>query len=262
MRNCILLVLFICCTAASNFQAEKYYVTFVKGNVTIDKTKKVVKVGDALDSNDKLLFANKQCKVSCISPSKGRFDISPKESAAKSSELYAILKSNLVPVTSKYSLSTRSVLFEGNDPALYFNSPETQNRILLIENKPFLIKPSYKMDKLNFFFIQYTVNGKVITSKIQQADQQLFFSSNTFENSSEMVTLCYQQDFNGKAKSSIVAKFIPVLVKEEVILEQINLIKKNSIVDKKKQQSEILSHLYDNYGKIGAEEISELYLKN
>lgn len=261
MRNCILLLLFICCTAASNFQAEKYYVTFVKGSVTIEKTKKAVKVGDALGPNDKLLFANIQSKVSCISPSKGRFDVSPKESSAGSGELFAVLKSNLIPVTSKYSLSTRSVLFEGNDPTLYFNSPETQNRILLIDNKPFLIKPSYKLDKLNFFFIQYSVNGTTLTRKIQQNNQELLFSSSTFENTPEMVVLCYQQDFNGKAKSYIIAKFIPVLATEEVLLEQINLIKKNSIADKKKLQSEISSHLFDNYGKIGAEEVSGLFLK-
>lgn len=261
MKNFILLLLFVCCTAASNYQVEKYYVTFVKGNVTVEKTKKAIKVGDALSSNDKLLFANKQSKVSCISPSKGRFDISPKESSTGTSELYAVLKSNLVPVTSKYSLSTRSILFEGNDPALYFNSSETQNRILLVENKPFLVKPAYKMDNSNFFFIQYIVNGATITHKIAQTNQQLIFSSSTFENAPEMVVLCYQQDINGKPKSTIVAKFVPVLASEESLLEQIRLIKKNSVEDKKKLQSEISSHLFDNYGKIGSEEISELLRK-
>lgn len=261
MKNCLLLILFICCTAASDFQSEKYYVTFVKGIVTIEKTKKDIKVGDILDPNDKLLFANKNAKVSCISPTKGRFNVGPKQSSEGSSELYAILKSNLVPVTSKYSLSTRAVLFQGNDPAHYFISPETQNKILLVENKALLVKTSYKMDKSNFFFIQFTANGTTLTRKIQQTNQELFFNSNTFENAPEMVVLCYQQEFNGKGKSTIIAKFIPVLAKEEALLEQIRLIKQNSALDKKNLQSDISSHLFDNYGKIGTEEISELLLK-
>jgi hypothetical protein len=262
MKYCTILLLLICCTSATTLSSEKYYVTFVKGNVTIEKTKKLVKVGDVLGPDDRLSFPDKISKVSCINPTKGRFDISPIALKNGNGELYVILKSSLIPVTSKYSLSTRSIFLEGNDPASYFNSPETQNRILIIENKPFFVNSSYKMDKYNFFFIQYVLDGVTFTHKIQQANQQLFFSLATFEKTQETVTLCYQQDYNGKPKSSILAKFYPVLASEAELSEQIQLIKKISGEGKKnKLQSEVANHLFDNYGKIGAKELSELLLK-
>jgi len=262
MKYSILLLLLFCCTAATTLPTEKYYVTFVRGSVKIEKTKKLVKVGDVLGPDDELWFSDKFSKVSCINPTKGRFDISPIVVKTGNGELYAVLKSSLIPVASKYSLSTRSIFFEGNDPASYFNSQETQNRILIIENKPFLVNSSYKMDKSNFFFIQYVLDGVTLTHKIQQVNQQLFFSLATFENTPETVVLCYQQDNNGKPKSSILAKFHPVLASEAELSEQIQLIKNISgEVKKTKLQSEVANHLFDNYGKIGAEELSELLLK-
>jgi hypothetical protein len=162
-------------------QADKYYVTFVKGNVQLERSRKNVKVGDVLTANDKLIFTDKAAKVSCISPGKGRFDISAQAvKAGAKGELLAVLKSSLVPASGTYHLSTRSIMFEGYDPATYFTSGETQGRILLIRDEPLIIKPAYKLDSGNFFFIQYTVNGKTTLHKVEHNEKGIVLSDKLF----------------------------------------------------------------------------------
>ncbi len=261
MKYFFTIFVFIFCTSATVLKTEKYYVTFVKGKVVLAMTKKQLKVGDVLSPDDHLVFIEKTAKVSCINPTKGRFDINPNLIKEKSSELYTILKASLVPSISTYKLSTRSIIFEGNDPYSYFASPETQNRILIVEQNPILIKSTFKMDESNFFFIQFMAEEKLQTRKIQQNGQQLIFSKSNFVNNSgnvlESVSICYQTNENGKSKSSIITEFLPVLATSEEIANQVNLIKSVSEQkDAKKLKSDIVNHLFVNYGKIGAEELS------
>ena len=76
-----------------NSLTEKYYVTFVKGSVIVSKTKLPVKIGDVLTEEDKLIFKDLSSKVSCIHPTKGRYDITPiKAKSSGDNELVAILK--------------------------------------------------------------------------------------------------------------------------------------------------------------------------
>jgi hypothetical protein len=261
MKYFFTIFVFIFCMSAAVLNTEKYYVTFVKGKVVLALTKKQLKVGDVLSPEDRLVFIEKTAKVSCINPTKGRFDINPNSIKDKSSELYTILKASLVPSVNTYKLSTRSIMFEGNDPYSYFASPETQHRILIVEQKPIMIKSSFKMDESNFFFIQFMADEKLQTRKLQQKGQQLIFLKSDFVNDAghvqELVSICYQTTENGKSKSSIILEFSPVLATSEEITNQVNLIKSISQQkDPKKLKSEIVNHLFVNYGKIGAEELS------
>lgn len=151
-------------------------------------------------------------------------------------------------------------MFEGNDPATYFSSLETQDRVLLIGNEPFIIKPTYKLDEANFFFLQYPVAGKLTTHKIEHTDQGLLFSEKLFLTGPEPVTLCYQSNAGGKTISVALAKFYPVLAGKEEIMKQVELIKSvYGTADKKKLKTEITAHLFKNYGKIGAEELNRIF---
>jgi hypothetical protein len=261
MKYFFTIFIIIFCTSSTILKTDKYYVTFVKGKVVLALTEKQLKVGDVLSPDDRLVFIEKTAKVSCINPTKGRFDINPNTIKAKSSELFTILIASLVPSVSTYKLSTRSIIFDGNDPYNYFASPETQNRILIVEQKPILIKSTVKMDESNFFFIQVIEEGKLQTRKIQQNGQQLIFSKSIFTNDSsnfeEFVSICYQTNENGKSKSSVIAEFIPILATSKEIADQVNLIKSVSLQkDTKKLKSDIINHIFVNYGKIGAEELS------
>lgn len=244
--------------------AEKYYVTFVKGKVVLERGRKPVKVGDALNPDDKLIFLDQQARISCISPGKGRFDINPKaQKTSVNGELLAVLKSSLIPASGTYHLSTRSLFFEGYDPKTYFRSAETGNRILLITGEKLSIAPSYKLDASNFFFLQYKNNGKNEVRKVPHQSNELLFSPDLITGGSDdgKVMLCYQSNTGNSPRSTVVAEFLPVFSSKEEIQEQVKLITSFSANpgDKKQLKAEITSHLYSNYGKLGNEEMSRIF---
>jgi len=73
-------------------QTEQYYVTFLKGTVVLQKTKQPLKPGDKLSAEDKLIFKDRSCKLNCISPGKGRFEISATQGKPnEEGELLAVL---------------------------------------------------------------------------------------------------------------------------------------------------------------------------
>lgn len=247
-------------------QPETYYVTFLKGIVLNQQTKQAIKIGDKLSVTDKLIFKDPQSKLACISPGKGRFELSAQKlQADKSGELLAILKSNLLPVTNTYQLSTRALVFEGYDPKTYFTAAETDDRVLLLSDKALPIIPSWKTDAEHFFFIQYNnSNGRPVTKKIPFSEKGLLFTAPIFtdesgNNLTQKVMLCYQTKENGKVYSQVLTSFVPVLAETTAIKEQLQLIKKySSATDKKKLQAELSAHIYTNFGKIGAEELEAL----
>lgn len=241
-------------------QTERYYVTFIKGTVVLKKTGKPLKVGDVLLPTDALMFKESSGKVSCISPGKGRFDISAEKiTGGSKNELLAVLKSNLVPSTSAYRLSTRSLMFDGYDPKSYFVSSETGDRILLIEDEVLPITPSYKIDNANFFFVQYVSEGKTITKKLASTDKGVIFSAGDFPVALSPVKFCYQEQTTAGPRSAMLAEFLPVLSGKEELQQEAKLIADHSgITDKKKLKEYITAHIFDNYGKIGTEEIDKL----
>jgi hypothetical protein len=263
MKKTIVLLLFFPMIAFA--QSEQYYVTFLKGVVVLQKTKQPLKPGDKLSADDKLIFKDKSCKLNCISPGKGRFEISAEQTKPNNEgELYAILKSNLLPVANTYHLSTRALMFEGYEPKTYFRSEETQNRVLLLTDKALPIVSSYKIEPGNFFFVQYQLNGKTITKKLEYTEKGLLFKAELFDDGigtilSEKVMLCYQSNEAGIPKSIALAEFIPIFATTAIIKEQIALISKYTVSsDKKIRNTEIASHIFQNYGKIGLEELATL----
>ncbi|RZL44725.1 MAG: hypothetical protein EOP00_19195 [Pedobacter sp.] len=243
-------------------QSEKYYVTFIKGQAKIKKTSKLIKIGDILLPTDAILFKDQTGKVSCISPGKGRFDITAqKTKLSPSGELLAVLKSNLLPATTTYHLSTRSLTFDGYDPKAYFQSPATNNRILLISNETLPIIPSYKLDQQNFFFIQYTLNGKLITKKIDQNEKGLVFNPLLFNDDPQTnVMLCYQYMVAGEPKSISIAEFIPVTVNKDDLFRELKIIKAHIGDNKKILKEAVTAHIFDNYGKLGQDQIDKMIL--
>ena len=243
-------------------QSEKYYVTFVKGQANLKKTNQPIKVGAVLLPTDAVVFKDQTAKVSCISPGKGRFDLSAqKVKASPGGELLAALKNNLVPSTTTYHLSTRSLNFDGYDPKTYFQSTATNDRILLVSGESLPILSSYKLDEQHFFFIQYNVNGTPTTKKIEHNEKGLIFNSNLFKDGiPSKVMLCYQSQVAGKAKSTAIIEFFPVLASKTDLMNEIKVLKSNLGDNKKMLKEAVTAHLFDNYGKLGQDQIDHLLL--
>lgn len=246
-------------------QPETYYVTYLKGQVINKQTKQPLKVGDKLASADNLVFKDPQGKVSVVSPAKGRFELDAHQLKPNGSgELLAIVKSSLLPVTSTYHLSTRSMMFQGYDPKSYFSADETGGRVLLFTDRQLPVNPSYKLDAAHFFFVQFNSNGKTLVRKVPASNNNLQFIPALFmdENGKQVtdpVMLCYQSPMGGNSTSTQLSSFIPVLADSKTVKEELTVLKKYSnLSDNKMLQREITAHIFSNYGKVGAEEIDQL----
>ncbi len=249
-------------TLCSFFQNEKYYVTFVKGTVKLQRNRSPVKIGDALGPTDQLIFVGKDAKVSCISPGKGRFDLSA--GSAKTTpdgEALATLKNALIPAPGSYHLSTRALGSTEYDPKSYFRCAETGDRICLVTDEPLAITSDYKRDSQNFFFLQYTINGKTLARKVKQNASGITFTDDLFpEGIPSKAMLCYQSISAGRPVSSIIAEFQPAMVSKSTLKQELEVIAHNSgLSDQKILKQELAAHVYANYGKIGSEVLTTIY---
>ncbi len=270
MKTIVLLFFFI-----YGYQADVYYVTFVKGDVKLESSGNSIKTGDKIKGTDKLIFKAPNSKVSCISPSKGRFDISPAATKANAKgEWLAIISSKMIPSSSHQRLSTRSLSGEaGYDPVSYFTS-QNDIPIVLLNGMALPVSNSYKLDNGNFFFVQYEFHGKNLVRKIPYQNQSLIFSTELFTDNEgkplsadllKKVLLCYQSVENSTPRSKALVTFTPLLLDKDELVKEIGTLytylrpfKKDNI---KEIHSEILAHLTVNYGKVNADEMEKQFLE-
>jgi hypothetical protein len=247
---------------AHSVMAETYYVTFVKGTAKVAGAAKNITVGDKLNDKDQLVFIDKAAKISCISPAKGRFDITADKSKQNSKkEWVAVLTDLLVPSYSGKQLSTRAIGEETGAEVL-FKSSHPENKLLLIDDQWIDISTTAPLDKSNFFFLQYDVNGKTMVKKVPSKDHAISFNRSLLVGasgeilSSDQVTsvaLCSQHMQNGKPTSKVVAKFTPVFLSQSEFTGEVALLKTHLaglFQNNEKLNNEIYNHFYGNYGSV------------
>ncbi len=256
----ILFLLMILAAHVTN--AQVYYVTFIKGSVKHSASGKTIAVGDKLSEKDQLVFVDKASKLSCISPAKGRFDITGDKSKQNSKkEWVAVLSDLLVPAYASKQLSTRAIGDETGADVL-FKSAHPDNKLLLIEDQWIDISTTAPLDKSNFYFLQYDVNGKTITKKIPSKEHSISFNSSLLVDANgevipadqlSSVALCSQTVQNGKPVSKIVAKFNPVFLSATEFNNEVALLKTHLsglYNTPEKLNNEIYNHFYGNYGSV------------
>lgn len=242
---------------------EIYYVTFVKGEVRLASNNKILSVGDKITDTDKLIFRDKNGRLTCISPIRGRFDLSlDKSTQNEQKEWIAVLKNVLVQSSSAKQLSTREMPFEVTDPAIIFKGNSSENKMLIVENQLIKTNSEYLLDEKNFLFFKYVVNGISILKKLPTRGQAYYFDSSVFVNNRNeslapekigTVSLCYQQMKNGAPVSRVVVKFLPVLISKEHFKKQLSLLMQNlALMNIQKEQidNETYNHFCTNYGFI------------
>jgi hypothetical protein len=247
---------------AHSVMAETYYVTFVKGTAKVIGAAKNISVGDKLNDKDQLVFIDKSAKISCISPAKGRFDITSDKSKQNSKkEWVAVLTDLLVPSYSGKQLSTRAI-GDDNSPETLFKSSHPENKLLLVEDQWIEISTTAPLDKSNFFFLQYDVNGKTMVKKLPSKEHAISFNRSLLVGvNGEVLTpeqvstvaLCSQSLQNGKPVSKVVARFVPVFLSHTAFNDEAALLKTHLaslITNVEKLNNEVYNHFYSNYGAV------------
>jgi hypothetical protein len=259
MKVYFLVISFLLITLSAS--AQVYYVTFVKGYVKLASTGKILTIGDKINHNDQLIFQDKNSKISCISPVKGRFDISlTSAKQVKQKEWVTILKDALIPSSPKKQFSTRGEELKPNDPRKQFPNNRPDETVLLPENEWIPLNPNFELPSTATVLIQYIVNGKSIVKELTADGQKIRFSKDLFVNhNGEMiaaekvgkVTLTYNDTFLKNTMSKVITRFRPILISVDDFRKQAFLIKTHLEALKKSEDvitAEIYEHFNSNYG--------------
>jgi hypothetical protein len=167
----VLLALFGAFTAQAQ---DKYYVTYVKGTVLLEKTKTAIKVGDALSIKDKVVLKDQKAVVSLVNPKKGRFTMAADQVKANAQgEFLAILESIISPLGGAKRLSTRSgYIINQLDFEVFF-----REKLLFIDQAKLPVtSTSFPTNDKSFFFLRYDYNEEVINKKLTANGDGLIIS--------------------------------------------------------------------------------------
>ncbi len=232
--------------------ADNYKVIKVDGKITYVKSGKDLSTGDLFASNEKLTFGTQDSRAAVISSLNGRFVLTPDAKGGNAS--------NLLPAMS--NVATRSgALINALDLKNHFS----ENYLLLEELELKINSEVYPMNKDNFFYLQYELNGEVIPKKLNYRDDILELTAKEIYTVDEKqlpipektkMSLYYRN--NDIKKSTKISDFNLIApntenlkVELEVILGELKSKEKEAI------SNEITAYLYEFYGKPQKENLND-----
>ena len=257
-----LLVLYVAVAGAQDY----YYVTVIRG-VIRKEDRSVLKTGDKLSADAKLLFANKDCRLLLLHPQKGRFILEPGSKEAQSSgEFSLFLKSYLRLQTETVKLSSRGDV--GVDD--FFTTRNTEgSRLLFIGDTKFDLNHSGYIitdPDNNFFFLQYIdTEGKVYNNKLLTAHDSLLINETSFLFNESLpadkreVKLAYVKNYNSNREVKQVATFKPVFYSAAECKKLILTTRQTIGGTREKIIEEVYSQLLYLYGKPYIETLNYLF---
>lgn len=266
MQRIIVLLLFLLFTVNAMAQ-DFYYVTVVRGTVKkADKT--LLKTGDKLEGNTRLLFADKTCRLLLLHPKKGRFVIEATEQKAQvGSEFFLYVKDNIHLQTESIRLSSRGDI--GVDE--FFTTRNTDGyRLLFIGNTKFDLNGSGYSgadNNNNFFFLQYTdSNGKLYNTKLLVAHDSLHINESSFlfngeaPDSERDIKIGYIKQYNSSNREiKQIGTFRPVFLSDSACKQLLLTVKQIVGSNKEKVIEETYLELLSLYGKPYIETLNTLY---
>ncbi|MDB5209715.1 MAG: hypothetical protein JWQ30_542 [Sediminibacterium sp.] len=265
MRVLVISCFFITCLVTARAQ-DLYYVTVIRGTIK-KEDRSVVKVGDKLPENAKLLFANKDCRLVLLHPQKGRFVLeADKKKEAPANEFALFLKNNLHLQSETLKLSSRGEI--GVDEFFSGRKSDSMPLLFIGDTKFDLRHSGYLLDDLanNFFFLQYVaVDGQVLNNKLNIVHDSLVINENSFlagENQSpgnKNVTLAYMKHYTSNRESRQIHTFKPVFLSERDCKKLLQTIKQTIGGSKEKIIEEAYTQLMYAYGKPYIETLSSLF---
>ena len=244
-----------------------YYVTLVKGEIKrTDATK--IKVGDKLESLEKLVFSKKDGRLILLHPQKGRFILEPGNTKQASSGEYLVsLMNNLLNMNyEKMKLSSRGT--EDLDDLFTMDTTINDHLLFIGETKIDMDISKYRIkDTLNdFFSIRYTnASGKLLSRKLSVVNDSLLIKRTDFlfegkePVGQEEVRLAFTQGNGEERKITEIVSFKPIFMTLGDCKMLIKTIKDLLGNEKNKVIAEAAIQLYHNYGKPEKDKLSEIY---
>jgi hypothetical protein len=155
---------------------QQYQILHVKGEILRVKDGTLLKLGDKIDSNEKINFKSRDAMAAVLSAEKGRFILKADTKANEQGDLTYILKATVSPV--RGGMSTRAAGINNLlDLKVYFEEAPFvwagDNIILYISTYAF------PMNEQQFFYMQYNFKGESINKVLDHEDEKLTFSKSS-----------------------------------------------------------------------------------
>ncbi len=247
------ILILLCCLIFANAKSESYFVIHVKGTIKKATNKVLLKSGDEISSEEKLIFSSVDDRAAAISPSKGRFLIMLDDKAKKTEdgEFISIVKRLVLPTSGRMSTRNGKIktLIEAQ---LFF-----EGKHLIIGNREAisLSDSEFLLDKNHFFYFSHIYYGEQVNKKLDYRADSLIFSKDDLLsldgkllNQLELVEpeLFY---YNSLDETSVkIADFIPFFVEKNHIAHEVDVIIRHSKPNQATKN--VSSYLEEFYGKI------------
>lgn len=171
----LLFLLLLSMSKATPVAPQNYYVTFIKGNVTIAPDHKQLAVGQVLHTTDCLEFSGSGDKVALINPAAGRFVVHDKKHIGSESgmpRILVVISENLEPVIYSKILAARNVLNNVEELRSFFKNMASENKdtaahLLIADSLRFsLSEQGFTNRERKIFFVRYQYHGESINKKL------------------------------------------------------------------------------------------------
>jgi hypothetical protein len=251
--------------------ADIFYVIHLKGIVTNKTSGKVLKLGDPINSNDKVKFASADA-LAVIMGSKGKYTLTPISSGNNTSEFVAVVQSALLPLKSNGHLSTRGTATDAgiSDLKSFFGN----SNFAIIGNK-LSVKidtKKYPLSDKQLFIYRYVNNSAVISKKIDYTgnlitiDKISLYSNNGIIITPSTIPSVDIYYYNTETKNSNkIVNFTPIFINEDSLKEELTIqinILKNQKLNEDQLEKELLNTVIDIYGKTDEKTFHNWYLKS
>lgn len=232
-------------------QAQTYYVIHLNGQILNEKTKKDLRIGDKLDSKDKVKFKTDDSKAVLMNSQRGRFVIEAKAGQTEK-EMTAYLNTIIMPLKNNIQLSVRST--QVSDLKAFFGNENFaiigEEMLVELDIKNYPIKS----DKM-FLFRYLTQNGDTVERPIRTDRSWLAFNKNDLFrddkfSQNQAVQIWYFDIYENKY--DMLASFKLQFLNENELLQELSAsveLLKNSNLTDQELKYELITIVSDLYGK-------------
>ena len=243
-KSLIILCIAFFCSSFHSRKIDVYSVIKVMGNIK-NASNKALATGDKVLSDEKLFFANDQCKAALISKEKGRLMLIA-TSSGKVSE-------GLMPALSNVS-SRSGALNNAIDLMNHF----VGKYLILSSYEVEINATTFPMNENKFFFLRFSYKGEEISKKLSFENNKLKMSASEILKidgksivlkEGTTAQLVYRNSID--KSSEIIATFEPIFADEKSLKKECQLIvyEIGSVSNAEETRTQIFTYLSENYGK-------------
>jgi hypothetical protein len=241
--------------SAGPHEDQYYHIIKIKGKILNVTTGESLSPGDKINASDQLEFMDQYSQAIVMGDKTGKFTITmPEGDIFGESKLLAMAETAASPIEGRSQLITRA---GGEQTVDDLNNLFGNESFYIIgERLDINMDPdNYSLSKENYITLEFSLNEEHISKKLKSNNQTLYINKMALIGENEPDTISnvsvYQYDMSSRTINKI-TEMNMVFVDEDVLINEMNMIKK-LLIEQEKSRKDIINYLakyfVDIYGK-------------